>query len=209
MSQKESEKLKVSASSIEEELLCPVCMTVPRSLPIPCCPRGHLLCQTCHNSLQNDKCPSCRLPMGANVSTVAGALVGKIPHPCRFSNIGCEKRDLLQDIVEHEKYCLFGESTDTDDDVTDAVTDDVTDDDFDSADDGTEEALEMVRNEARVAAGGRGARQQQRVQRPPARRVVTEDEGMGMGTGLLLGAGILAAGLGIFAATRPTNNRRK
>jgi len=146
--------------------------------------------------------------MGGNVSTVAGALVGKIPHPCRFSNIGCEKRDLLQDIVEHEKYCLFGESTD-DDDVTDAVTDDVTDDDFDSADDGTEEALEMVRNEARVAAGGRGARQQQRVQRPPARRVVTEDEGMGMGTGLLLGAGILAAGLGIFAATRPTNNRRK
>jgi len=157
--------------------------------------------------------------MGANVSTVAGALVGKIPHPCRFSSLGCEKRDLLKDIVDHEKYCLFGESTVTDDAIADAVItdDDITDDDFDSADDGTEVDMEPIRREPRGAVGGREAqrgprevREQRGPRPPPRRRVATaEEEGMGMGTGLLLGAGILAAGLGIFAATRPTNNRRK
>jgi len=147
--------------------------------------------------------------------------VGKIPHPCRFSSLGCEKRDLLKDIVDHEKYCLFGESTVTDDAIADAVItdDDITDDDFDSADDGTEVDMEPIRREPRGAVGGREAREQRgpreaREQRgprpPPRRRVATaEEEGMGMGTGLLLGAGILVAGLGIFAATRPTNNRRK
>lgn len=108
MSKTESEKVKIS--SISDELLCPVCMTVPRSLPIPCCPKGHLMCQTCHTSLQNDACPTCRLPMGGNVSTVAGALVEKIPHSCRYSHLGCEKMDFLKDIWEHEKYCLFSES---------------------------------------------------------------------------------------------------
>merc|ERR1719186_1072577 len=183
-------------------------MTVPRTLPIPCCPKGHLLCKTCHRNLQNDKCPSCRLPMGGNVSTVAGAFIGKIPHPCRFSGLGCEKRDLLGDIVEHEKYCLFGESSGTDDIAAAFVTDDdVTDDDFDSADEGTEVEMEPTRG----AAGGGGVGREQRGPRPPPRRRVatTEEEGVGLGTGLLLGAGILAAGLGIFAATRPTNNRRK
>jgi len=67
------------------------------------------MCQSCHSKLPRDLCPTCRLPMGGNVSTLAGALLGKIPHLCRYANFGCEKTDLLQDILEHEKYCILKE----------------------------------------------------------------------------------------------------
>ena len=36
-------------STLEEELesslQCPVCLLIPRTLPVPACPSGHIMCQ--------------------------------------------------------------------------------------------------------------------------------------------------------------------
>jgi hypothetical protein len=160
----------VPASSVEEELMCPVCLQMPRLLPIPCCPRGHLLCRLCWNNLDNSKCPTCRCDMGDNVSTVAGALVLKIPHPCRFTGKGCDIRMMLTEIMEHEKNCSF-RGTET------------------VGNTGTNRTRPEVRRE-RV--------QHQRPRHSQRQRQHVEEEGIGLGTGLLMGAGIVAAGLGIL-----------
>ena len=32
---------------LESVVECPVCLVIPRSLPIPCCPAGHIMCRPC------------------------------------------------------------------------------------------------------------------------------------------------------------------
>ena len=59
---------KVAKLSIpEENLLCPVCLTVPRSSPVRDCNRGHIVCQDCYDKLEvaegavaQKSCPTCR-----------------------------------------------------------------------------------------------------------------------------------------------------
>ena len=46
-------------STLEEELesslQCPVCLLIPRTLPVPACPSGHIMCQVTLTSVGPDK----------------------------------------------------------------------------------------------------------------------------------------------------------
>ena len=39
--------LITSDGDLESVVECPVCLVIPRSLPIPCCPAGHIMCRPC------------------------------------------------------------------------------------------------------------------------------------------------------------------
>merc|ERR1719370_2301224 len=46
---------------------CPVCLSVPVEVPVPCCPVGHIICKSCLSSLRRAgmwNCPTCRLRIG-------------------------------------------------------------------------------------------------------------------------------------------------
>ena len=88
---------------VRSVLECPVCLTVPRQVPVPACPAGHVVCGSCRRHV-TDKCPTCRRKMQrGDVNYVAAALIEKIPHPCKFDH--CEEKASLAIILEHEKIC--------------------------------------------------------------------------------------------------------
>ena len=96
----EAKRLK----GMQEELECPVCFEIPRELPIPACPKGHIVCKTCRKNVET--CPTCRAdfrPGGVNIPV--GAMIQKIPHKCKFSRYGCDVQMKLEDLVQHEKRC--------------------------------------------------------------------------------------------------------
>ena len=83
---------------------CPVCLKVPRDLPIPSCEAGHIVCQNCRKSLK--KCPKCRRKLSdRHTNTVAGNLIEKVAHRCKFEDFGCEVIGLLKEILKHEREC--------------------------------------------------------------------------------------------------------
>ena len=77
---------KVAKLSIpEEHLVCPVCLTVPRSGPVRQCNRGHIVCQDCHDKLDEEevaddavaqkRCPTCRELMRDDTFSIVGKYV--------------------------------------------------------------------------------------------------------------------------------------
>ena len=98
------EKFKVDGDVLAASLECPVCFNVPRDLPIPQCPSGHIVCKDCRRSLR--ECPTCRRRLFAdNNSSIAAFLIDHIPHKCKFNEFGCEEKGFLSDIKIHEKKC--------------------------------------------------------------------------------------------------------
>lgn len=93
-------RLQVEIESVVE---CPVCYTIPRHLPIPCCPAGHILCQICRARVLH--CPTCRRQLEDNTSSLAAALIEKVKHKCKFWDKGCQHRALLADLLSHEGVC--------------------------------------------------------------------------------------------------------
>ena len=77
-------------SQVEDDLECPVCLTVPTSPPIFQCRNGHLICKTCKVRLAN--CPTCRKPLGHFRNLLAEKLIAKIPPRCPFAEHGCDGR---------------------------------------------------------------------------------------------------------------------
>ena len=89
---------------LSSRLECPVCLSVPRTGPIPSCPVGHIICSTCRESL--DTCPTCRRPLSAeNTNCLAAALIDKVKHKCKFHLHGCDVKRLLGELPQHEKIC--------------------------------------------------------------------------------------------------------
>ena len=88
---------------------CPVCLSIPEEGPIPSCPRGHLVCQPCHHGMIEGRlsnCPTCREPMGKNVSLLAKKLIESMDNNC--TNEGCSKIFLNQELTKHiEELCEF------------------------------------------------------------------------------------------------------
>ena len=81
-------------ASVVKELECPICFNVPRDLPIPACPAGHIICRTCKSSVTS--CPTCRRKLyydGSN--SLAATLIEKVPHKCKFSMYGCEIKEFF------------------------------------------------------------------------------------------------------------------
>ena len=82
-----------------DKLECPVCMSIPRSGPVPVCPNGHFVCSKC----KTDSCPTCRTVMGAGKSLLASTVLENIEHKCKFDD--CEEKFALENIEQHEALC--------------------------------------------------------------------------------------------------------
>ena len=97
-------KFKIDGDAVASSIECPVCLNVPRKLPIPQCPMGHIICKDCRPSINT--CPTCRRQLieGHN-STIAASLIDQIPHKCKFQDLGCKEKRLLSEIDNHEKKC--------------------------------------------------------------------------------------------------------
>jgi len=91
-------------TKIESQLECPVCFNIPRDLPVPSCPSGHIVCIPCKKRVLD--CPTCRQPLPENsTNSVVGALIEQVHHKCKYSDQGCELKMMLKDLVTHEKQC--------------------------------------------------------------------------------------------------------
>jgi len=88
---------------LESEVECPVCYNIPRTLPVPCCPAGHITCARCRSRVVH--CPTCRRLLGDNTSHLAAAIIDKVQHKCRFWEQGCGYKALLKDLEGHEVVC--------------------------------------------------------------------------------------------------------
>jgi len=84
---------------------CPVCLGSIRTVPVFCCPSGHVVCTECRSQLAS--CPVCRTtyPRLQLVSHIAAGIIDKIPHPCKFKAYGCTKSLMLSSLPSHEISC--------------------------------------------------------------------------------------------------------
>ena len=99
-----SDNVNIKYDDLAASLECPVCLSVPRELPVPQCPAGHIICKGCRPSLSD--CPKCRRRLFPdNSSILAAFLIEKIPHKCKFSDYGCDVKKPLGETVEHEAKC--------------------------------------------------------------------------------------------------------
>ena len=93
-----------ACNRIASEFECPVCLLIPREIPISACPVGHIVCKSCREKVTS--CPSCRRKMSEDgTNTLANKLIEIIPHPCKF---GCRIKKPLKSIVKHEARCSYG-----------------------------------------------------------------------------------------------------
>ena len=99
----ENTEFKIDGNAVASTLECPVCLNVPREIPIPQCPEGHIVCKDCRPSLNT--CPTCRRRLLENNSSIAASLIDQIPHKCKFNEFGCKEKRFLSDIVNHEREC--------------------------------------------------------------------------------------------------------
>jgi len=90
---------------LQESVECPVCFSIPRAPPVPCCQNGHVICSKCKDKVE--VCPTCRVAMTNCVSQVAATIIQKIQHPCDFRDAGCDTRCDIQSISAHEESCGF------------------------------------------------------------------------------------------------------
>jgi E3 ubiquitin-protein ligase SIAH1 len=78
------------SSQLAKSVECPVCFLVPRTVPVPCCPVGHVICTTCRGKM--DSCPICRREFGDNVSSVAADIIHLLELECKNVEKGCQVR---------------------------------------------------------------------------------------------------------------------
>jgi len=89
-------------SEVVGALTCPVCLELPRHLPVPVCHNGHTVCLTCsRNGLGH--CPVCRDPQPRGVSLLAGRLIQVVPHRCPHQP--CNKVMTMGEVEEHQAAC--------------------------------------------------------------------------------------------------------
>ena len=119
---------KVDVDQVVGALTCPVCLELPRHLPVPVCQNGHTICLTCsRNGLGH--CPVCRCvrtrskllmrrarcilvslmvcrdPRPRGVSFLAGRLIQVVPHRCPYQP--CNKVVPIRCGEEHIFVLIF------------------------------------------------------------------------------------------------------
>ena len=91
-------------AKIKIQLECPVCLNIPRDLPLPSCPSGHIVCRPCKERVED--CPTCRQPMPPNmINSLVGGLIEHVEHKCKYSDQGCKVKMMLKDLQLHETNC--------------------------------------------------------------------------------------------------------
>jgi len=102
-------KLKSQGGLIEKlkgMMECPVCLSVPVEVPVPCCPVGHIICKSCLSGLRRAgrwNCPSCRLRIGNTTSLLAKTLVENMDHMCNLE--GCDQVVPFKEYQRHQDEC--------------------------------------------------------------------------------------------------------
>merc|ERR1712059_165561 len=86
---------------LRDKVECPVCLNVPKKVPIPVCPNGHVVCSEC----VKEKCPTCRVKMEQGKSSLAVTVLENIDHECE--NEGCKEKLSFGKLVSHGKSCSF------------------------------------------------------------------------------------------------------
>ena len=132
-----------------EKVVCPVCMEVPRSSPVPQCPNGHIICGPCLTKLrrsrremtgpgvQGTRCPCCRENMANVKNLLAAVVVENMEHKCRTES--CGRMVPFKLIKEHQEQYQHEEEEDSytneqndDDNIQDDDDDSVQEDDDDN-----------------------------------------------------------------------------
>ena len=103
-------KYRKLMSEMKANMECPVCLILPREGPVPCCPRGHLLCRSCLDKMLpkvdgKKECPTCREPMGEGKSLLAKMLIENMEHECDLD--GCKEVLPFNEHEQHKKVCAF------------------------------------------------------------------------------------------------------
>jgi len=92
-------KFMTVTSKLRDQIECPVCLEVPTSGPVFCCPNGHFVCSKCKDT----NCPTCRSKMFNGKSLLAVTVIENIEHKCK--NDGCEKEFHLAEYELHMNSC--------------------------------------------------------------------------------------------------------
>lgn len=106
--------MEMEGRLVEEKLLvsaleCPVCLSLPHSLPVYTCRVGHHVCGCCWRSLSG-KCPVCLTDYSRppTRSFLAESLLELVERPCRGEDLGCKVRCLgSTNLKEHEAQCNY------------------------------------------------------------------------------------------------------
>ena len=97
-------ELQAIESKLADSLECPVCWEIATEGLLHCCPNGHLVCETCYQSITKKTdplCPSCRVPMGSNISLLASVIQQNIRYVC-----DCGERIPFQQAADHKRMCV-------------------------------------------------------------------------------------------------------
>ena len=104
-----TEKHNMLLAELRAKVECPVCLVLPTKGPMASCPKGHLVCLPCHQTMGTQglmNCPSCREVMGNNMSLLAKTVIENIEHEC--TNEGCDKKLSHKEVVKHrEEFCKY------------------------------------------------------------------------------------------------------
>jgi len=98
----ENKTLKNKLSLLNRKVECSECHEVPRILPVPVCPNGHVVCSRCFR--KKSSCSACRSSLGHNTSLIAAEVIKMMEQKCKFEK--CNGEFLLHDLEAHEKVCL-------------------------------------------------------------------------------------------------------
>ena len=78
-----AEKLPIKLTEeLLEDLQCPVCFNIHKTIPIYQCVQGHVHCKDCHPRLQN--CPICRSSIGDTRALMTEKLIASLPDEYLF-----------------------------------------------------------------------------------------------------------------------------
>ena len=87
---------------VAKEMECPVCLEVPKTIPIFQCQQGHIHCKDCHPKLAS--CPLCRAKISEARSSIAEKIVSSLAgfHPTiKCIKIGCKEALHSQNFEDH------------------------------------------------------------------------------------------------------------
>ena len=103
----EVQEFRTMMREVRAKMECPVCLTIPRDGPPPCCPRGHIVCTGCFEQIREGQgvCPTCREPMGEGKSLLAKTFIENIRHQCDLT--GCKEMVLFKNYEEHQRNCQY------------------------------------------------------------------------------------------------------
>lgn len=87
---------------LEEITKCPVCLGVLR-VPLWHCANGHSICRQCRVGVM--ACPTCRAGFTNIKSVILESVLSMLPRECKYSNFGCNRKLLSDNLEEHESLC--------------------------------------------------------------------------------------------------------